>query len=46
MGAGYAIKNENNFSLTTPIAVYQICTYLEEIGEKCDVVPDNYFLKK
>ena len=34
IGAGYAIKNENNFSLTTPIAVYQICTYLEEIGEK------------
>lgn len=34
MGAGYAIKNENNFSLTTPIALYQICTYLEEIGEK------------
>ena len=33
-GAGYTVKNENEFSLTTPIAVYQICNYLEEIGEK------------
>ena len=34
IGAGYTVKNENEFSLTTPIAVYQICNYLEEIGEK------------
>ena len=34
MGAGYVVKDGSEFSLTTPIAVYQICNYLEEIGEK------------
>ena len=34
MGAGYVVKDSSEFSLTTPIAVYQICNYLEEIGEK------------